>query len=81
MSCVECSHHIHRLAAAHLTHNDPVRPHSERCADQFPDGNGMAAFHIFIAGFHADQVFNSPDLQLRAVLYRNDALVGRDERR
>ena len=71
--------HIDRLRAAHFADNDPVRPHAQRCADQFPDRNGTDSFHIGLARLHSYQIGDVPQLQFGIILDRNHPLTVRNK--
>ena len=70
--------HVERLCATHLTHEDPVRPHSQAVAQELADGELALALDVGWAVLERDHVW-MVDLELGGVLDRDHALVVRDE--
>ena len=69
--------HVQRLFAAHLAHDDAVRPHTQGVDDQLPDVDGALALQVGRPRFHARHV-RLLQLQLGRVFDGDDALVLRN---
>ena len=80
--------HVKRCAIPALSHNDPVRAHPQRVAQQIPDCDGRAK--ILCPRLKRDQIAGAADvfflfcglgnLELARILNRHDALViGNDQ--
>ena len=72
--------HVQRLARTALTDDDAVGAHAEAVLDEVADGDLAAALDVGRAGLEGEHVV-LVELELLGVLHRDDALVGRDERR
>ena len=67
-------YHVNGLCPSDFPHNDPVRPHPERCPDQLADGDLTYSLHIGISRLKSHQVGYALYLQLSVVLDRYDPL-------
>jgi len=70
--------HIEHLGAAHLPHDDAVGPHAEAVAHEVALGHLALPLDVRGPRLEPHDVLLL-QLQLRRVLDRDDALVGRDE--
>ena len=75
MTGIQALQHVDRLLSSHLSHNDPVRPHSKGRPDQVPDRHFSLPLRIGTSGFQADQIAVASDLQLGIIFDRDDSLV------
>ena len=70
-----CSHYdVDRFGAAHLTEDDPVRPHTQGVLHQIAHGDLALAFQVRRPGLEANHV-GLLQLQLRCVFDRDDTLT------
>ncbi len=77
VSGVERGHELAHLGPATLPHDDPVRAHPERLAQQPREVDRAAALGVGLSGLECDDV-RMVDAELGDVLDRDDALVVRD---
>ena len=66
--------HVERLAAAALSHDDPIGPHAQRIADQLPDCHQSLPLQIAGSGLECHQI-RMIQLQLCRVLDGDNALA------
>ena len=68
MSGIQAHKKIRRLRTSHFSHDNSVRPHTQRRPDQIPDRDLPALLHGRIPGLQTNQVGNPPELKLRVIL-------------
>ena len=73
--CVHGLQHVDRLAAAHLSHHDPVGPHTQRIDDEHADGDLACTLDGGVTGLKAGDVRLGGKLELGGVLDGHDALA------
>ena len=78
MTGVHRLQHVQRLAAATLTDDDSLGPHSQRGLDQIANRDLAGAGGVRVTGLEADKVVDMLDLQLGGVLDGDDTLIMRD---
>src|SRR5215471_799522 len=79
MTGVHCLEHVNRLTASHLADDDPVGSHTQGISHEIPLCDSTLAFDVRWTSFESDDV-RLLQLQFGRVFYRDNPLVGRDER-
>ena len=77
MTGVHGLQHVYGFGSTHLAHDDPVGAHAQGIDQQVPLVHFARALHVRRPGLQADHV-GLPELKLRGVLDRDDALRGRN---
>ena len=67
--------HVNRLAAAHLSHHNPIGPHAQRIDDEHANGDLARALDGGVTGLKAGDVRFGGKLELGRVLDGHDALA------
>ena len=79
MSRIHGLQHIKSLSAPDLAYDDQLRTHTQRGFDQVSYGDLTAPRSVGVPGLQAHQIVDAGDLQLRRILYGDDAFIPRDK--